>query len=170
MSSFQNEFQTSGRTEAGQDPDEFDAEEVSSQEQAEHTAGRVAAALEATQLIDIVEVKASVGQVHLLGRVHKDNEKAYTDTVLFPILEALEKAGIDSHGCKQFLPKKGKRRYGWVLSFASSDLRDAAFKALESFEDVIPRREIMQAPLVGPKVPQSGGQLSGRKGAAPIRG
>jgi hypothetical protein len=170
MTAFQNEFQTTGRTEAGQSVDEFEAEEVSDQAMADHTAGRIAAALEATKLISIVEVKASIGQVHLLGRVSKGNEKAYTDTVLFPILEAMEKAGVDAHGCKQFLPKNGKRRYGWVLSFASSDLKGAAVLAVESFEAVIPRREIMTVPLVGPRAPQSGGQQTGRRGAAPIRG
>jgi len=165
-----NEFQATGRTDAGQDLEEFDAPNVNPQDQAEYTAQRVAAAFEATKLIEIVEVKASLGQVHLMGRVHKDNEKDFTHQVVTPILRTAEKSSIDVHLCKQFFLKQDTLRYAWVISFASDDIKTAAFKITESVAQAVPHREIMEAPLSGPSAPQSGGRTSGRRGASPLGG
>ena len=171
MSALQSEFHTSGHTDAGQQLDEFEAPSISPQDLAEHTAQRIAAAFEATKLVEIVEVKASLGQVHLMGRVHKDNEKDFMNTVIYPILRVVDgQTGIDLHACKQFFLKQGSLRYGWVVSFASDDLKTAAFKISEAIAPAIHKLEVTEAPLVGQQAPQSGGMRSGRRGAAPIGG
>jgi hypothetical protein len=159
-----------GLSDAGQKVDEFDAPDLSPQEYAEHTAQQTAKAFEATKLVEIVEVKAGIGQIHLLARVKKDNERAFMEMVVAPVLHAMEGAESDGFVGKQFFLKNGSVKYGWVISFASNNLRQAAYAVGEALEPAIPRLEVMEAPLVGQTVPQSGGPGSGRKGAAPLRG
>ena len=169
MTSIRNEFQTKGINDVGQDIDEFEAPDVSPQEQAEHTAQRTAAALEATKLIEIVEVKASPGQVHMLGRVRKDNERPFMDLVVWPILRAMEHSDADGFVGKQFFLKNDAGKYGWVISFASNNLKNTAYEVAEALDPALPHVEVMEAPLQGPGTPQNGGQSSGRRGASPVR-
>jgi len=159
-----------GLSDTGQKVDEFDAPDISPQEYAEHTAQQTAKAFEATKLVEIVEVKAGIGQIHLLARVKKDNERTFMDLVVGPVLHAMEKADADGFVGKQFFLKNGSVKYGWVVSFASNNLRQAAYAVAEALEPAIPRLEVMETPLVGGPVPQSGGPGSGRRGAAPLRG
>jgi len=163
-------FQTTGRTDLGQRVEEFKAPELGDDDFADHTAKMTANAIEATKLIEIVEVKAGVGQVHLLGRVKTDNERVFMDKVVSPVLDAFFDCGADGFVGKQFFKrKKGQpTKYGWVVSFASNSIREAANTICQAVEDSVPRLEVMEAPLSGPSTPQSGGQKSGRKGAAPI--
>ena len=169
MSSLNSEFQAQGMNEVGQDIAEFKEPDLSPQDQAEHTAQRTAAAYESTNLIEIVEVKAAPGQVHLLGRVQRANEKTFMEQVVLPTLKAMSGDEADGHLCKQFFLKNGSLRYGWVISFASNNLKATAYKIAEAIEPAIPRLEVTEAPLRGPGTPQSGGQTSGRRGAAPVK-
>jgi len=163
-------FQTTGRTDLGQNVDEFKPPELGDDDFADHTAKMTANAIEATKLIEIVEVKAGVGQVHLLGRVKIDNERAFMEKVVSPVLDAFFDCGADGFVGKQYFKRKRGQlpRYGWVISFASNSIREAANTICTALEDAIPHLEVMEAPLSGPSTPQSGGQRSGRKGAAPI--
>jgi len=159
-----------GINDVGQSVSEFDAPDISPQEYADHTAQQTAKAFEATKLIEIVEVKAGIGQVHLLGRVKKDNERAFMELIVGPVLRAMEHADADGFIGKQFFLKNGAVKYGWVISFASNNLRQAAYEVGEALEPAIPRLEVMETPLSGPPAPQSGGPGSGRRGASPLRG
>lgn len=162
-------------TEAGQDVDAFKAPDLSAEEYAAHTARLVASALEATQMFTVVEVQSGVGQVHVLGRVKREKEREFSEQVVFPILLTMKKDS-DCQGFvgRQYLLKDGDTldhmRYAWVVSFASNDLRAAAYKICESFRPAVPRIEVTEGPLLGPSTPQSGGQRSGRKGASPVMG
>jgi len=169
MTSLGTEFRTRGKTDAGQDVEEFKEPDLSPKDQAEHTAQRTAAAFEATKLIEIVEVKASPGQVHLLGRVRHDDEKEFLRSVVLPTLMAMSGDEADGHLCQQYFLKNGSLRYGWVISFASNNLKATACKIAEALEPAIPRMEVLESPLQGPSTPQSGGQTTGRRGAAPVR-
>ena len=169
MTSLKGEFKTKGKTESGQDVGEFREPDLSSQDQAEHTAQMTARAYESTKLIEIVEVKAAPGQVHLLGRVQRNNEKTFMEKVALPTLKAMTGDEADGHLCKQFFLKNGSLRYGWCISFASNNLKGTAYKIAEALEPVAPRLEVMEAPLQGAGTPQSGGQTTGRRGAAPVR-
>jgi hypothetical protein len=162
-----------GETPEGQNPDHFDAPDIGPDEMAEHIAKMVANAFEATGLIEIVEVQAGIAQVSLMGRIKGNKEGTWLTSVVDPVLRAMVLC-CDGHIGKTYIlkppdPKTGKLRYGWVIAFASNDLRDAANKITEALEPVIPRLEVTEAPLLGPGTPQSGGQGSGRRGASPVR-
>jgi len=150
---------------------EYDAPDLSEEDYAEHTANQTASALQATQLFEIIEVRAGIGQAHMLGRVKQDNEKEFLLKIVDPVLKAVETSSdCDAHICKQFIRKNGKTKYAWTISFASKDIRAAAHLICESFVSAIPKREVTESPLVGPSTPSGGGPLGGRKGAAPVRG
>jgi len=157
-----------GRTDVGDPVDAFNAPNLSPQEYADHTAQTMARVLESTSLIEIVEVHASVGQVHLLGRVKAENEKKFVETVVKNSLIAMEKTSDGFIG-KQYMLRNGRMLYGWVFSFGAEDLRGAARSIADEVEALVPRREIIEVPLVGPAAPQSGGAKSGKRGAHPVR-
>ena len=168
MTSLETEFNTLGRNESDQDISEFDAPDISAQEFAEHTANQTANAFAATKMFEIVEVKAGVGQVHLLGRVRKDFDKPFVENVIDPVLRAIDRTdGCEGHLCKQFLLKDDRTKFAWTISFAANDLRGAAHAICEAIAPAIPKHEVMEAPLMGPGTPV--GSKGGRKGAAPVR-
>lgn len=149
----------------------FEAPELTETDYAEHTANLTANAFQATKLFEIVEVRAGIGQVHLLGRVKQDDERAFLEKVITPALKAIESLpDCDGHICKQFVLKGGKTKYGWAISIAAKDLRAAAHVICGAISSAIPKREVMESPLVGPATPVGGGAGGGRKGAAPVRG
>lgn len=168
MTSLETEFQRTGRNESDQDISEFDAPDLSAQDFAEHTANATANAFAATKMFEVVEVKAAVGQVHLLGRVKKDFDKAFVEKVIDPVLRALDRTdGCEGHLCKQFLLKDGVTKFAWTISFAANDLRSAAHAVCDAIAPAIPKIEVMESPLMGPGTPV--GSKGGRKGAAPVR-
>ena len=81
-----------GVTDSGQVVEQFDAPDISPEEYAEHTASRVATALEATKMFGVVEVKAGLGQVHIMGRVKREHERRWAENVVFPVLITMEKS------------------------------------------------------------------------------
>jgi hypothetical protein len=147
-----------------------DAPEITPEEYAEHTANRVASALESTRLFEVVEVKAGIGQVHVLGRVAKDKERSFVSLVVAPILAVLDQKKDDCQGFvgKQFMLKYGTVKYAWVISFAASDLTSASSEICASFDSAVPRVEVSEAPLGGRGAPQSGGRQTGRRGASAL--
>jgi len=164
------EFGDAGDTsEAGDPLSAFDAPEISPEEHAEHWSGILANALSSTKLLGIVEVRSGIGQVHIMGRVRRDKERMFLEKVVDPILRFFDRDD-ECHGFlgKQFLLKDNDVKYAWVISFASNDLKSTVSRACQSFESAIPRSVVTEAPLMGPGAPQSGGQKSGRKGAAPV--
>lgn len=144
---------------------------LSPQDYAERSADIMAQAFQKTGLIEIAETKTAVGQIHLLGRV-KD-EKTFVDNVVFPVLEVVGDECESFVGIQYFL-KEGAvrgattRRYGWVLSFSSSDMDKTLRDVCELLEGLCSKNELMELPLVGAPAPQSGGARSGRKGASPV--
>jgi hypothetical protein len=166
--SLENEFGM-GRADTSQNSDSFKPPELTPEEYAEHTANQTANAFQATKLFEVVEVKAGVGQIHLLGRVRQDDERAFLDKVITPVLKAIEASHeCEGHICKQFILKNGKTKYAWTISFAANNLRAAAHAICEAISAAIPKFEVMESPLVGPKVPVGSGP-GGRKGASPVR-
>lgn len=157
-----------GLTDAGDPVGAFEAPNLSPQEYAEHAAQTMARILESTTLIEVVEVHASVGQVHLLGRVKAENEKKFVETVVKSSLIAMDKT-CDGFIGKQYMLRNGRMLYGWVFSFGAEDLKSAARAIADAIDVIVPRREIVEVPLVGPPAPQSGGQKSGKRGAHPVR-
>lgn len=171
MTSLETEFASAH--DEDMDVSSFDAPELSPEDLAQHTANMMANALEATKMFEVVEVKSGIGQIHILGRVMREKERVFTEKVVHPVLVVME-TDADCNGFigKQFLLKGGRSienmKYAWVISFASNDLRSAASKVSYAFEPAIPRVEVVESPLMGPSTPQSGGQISGRKGASPV--
>jgi hypothetical protein len=158
-------------TEAGDAVSAFDAPEISPEEHAEHWAGILANALSSTKLIGVVEVRSGIGQVHVMGRVRRDQERMFLEKIIDPILRFFDRLD-GGHGFvgKQFLLKDGEVKYAWVISFASNALKETVTQLCRCFEAAIPRLEVTEAPLLGPSAPQSGGRRSGRRGAAPVAG
>lgn len=169
----ENEFSRKNRTttESGQDVDDFEPPDISPEEFADHTANLVANALASTKMFGVVEVRAGIGQVHVMGRVRRERERQFVDKVVMPILRVMESSD-DCNGFvgKQFILKDGAVKYAWVISFASNDLRRAASDICQAFEAVVPRIEVTEAPLLGPGTPQSGGRSTGKRGASPVAG
>jgi hypothetical protein len=167
----ENEFSRKSKTvtDSGQDTAEFKAPEITPEDFAEHLADATANALTATKLFGVVEVRAGVGQVHVMGRVKREKERVFVDKVVLPILQIMDESD-DCNGFvgKQFILKDKSVKYAWVISFSSNDLRRATSDICQSFEAIVPRTEVVEAPLVGTGAPQSGGRSSGRKGASPV--
>jgi len=161
IDSLESEFQAEGN---------FEESEVSPQEIADHTANMFATALEATKLFSAREVSAAIGTVNILGAVKDKDAGKFAESVIRPMLFAARENDVKLHIGTQFMLKGGIMKYGWVVSFASNNLRDGANALAESFSHIIPRMEVTEAPLMGGGTPSSGGLVTGRKGAAPIGG
>lgn len=160
-------WSTSGTNDVGQDVNEFDALEVSPGEDAEHVAGIIANALEKSGWVEIVDVKSAVGQVHLLGRVKPENERNVVHRLMENVL-AKSDGKCETFFGKSYFRDSGKMKYGWAFSFASNNLREAAHAVTDAIAEVVPRIEVMEAPLLGPSTPS--GSVGGSKGAAVVRG
>jgi hypothetical protein len=168
--SLESEFRQRGQTDSAQDVEAFKPPDLTPEEYAEHTANQTANAFQATKLFEVVEVKAGIGQVHLLGRVRQGDERAFLDRVITPVLKAMEDTReCEGHVCKQFILKNGQTRYAWTISFAANNLREAAHAICKAIAPAIPKLEVMESPLVGPATPVGGGAGGGRKGAIPVR-
>lgn len=174
MTSLESEF---GRgvheAELGGGPDEFDPPDLSPQDYAERSANIMAEAFQKTGLVEIAQIQAGVGQVHLLGRV-KD-EKKFIDNAVFPVLEAIDEDCDTFMGIQYFLKegavqKSKGRRYGWVLSFSSPNMDKVLQEVCGILDEMSGKDELMEMPLVGRAAPQSGGRGSGRRGASPLGG
>jgi len=162
------DFLGSDTNEAGQDISQFDAPELSELDYTEHLANMVANALQATNLFEIVELKAGVIQFHIMGRVRKDNEKNVILKIVKPILGAVSDS-VDIFMGKQYILKNGNVVYAWVLSVSSQEIKKAAYTICEVLSDSIPKFEVMESPLLGAPTPQTNGYQSGKRGAAPVR-
>ena len=162
------EFGSAGReTESKQDLNEFNAPNLSQEEYAEPTANITANALAATKLLEVVEVKAGIAQIHLMIRVPAKKEVTFLKKVVEPILRVTDGVCHAFIG-KQYILKSGEMRFGWVISFSSNNLREAANTITEAIDGAIPHMEVTEAPLIGSGSPQSGGQATGRRGAHPL--
>jgi hypothetical protein len=175
MTPVESEFSRRGSqlTESGQSVEEFGAPEISPEEFADHMASIVANALSSTKMFEVVEVQSGIGQLHVMGRVRKDKEKPFIPNVVKPILKVMRhSSNCNGFVGKQYLLKDDddEVRYAWVVSLASNDLRQAVSDICRSFETVVPRLEVTEAPLLGPGTPQSGGRGTGKRGASPLAG
>ena len=176
MTSLDTEFQSEqGRTPTDQDPDSFAAPNLSQDEFAEHLAARVAAMLEDTKFVEIVELRASVAQIHIMFRVKKSKEKTFAQQVVDPLLRVMYSV-CSGHIGKQFIllppdPEMGEMRFAWVISYASTDLRAATAAVCGAISSVVPKPtlDVMEAPMLGHGAPSSGGLGTGRKGAIPLK-
>jgi hypothetical protein len=159
-----------GYTDLGQDVTAFNAPDLSPKDIADHTAGIFARAWEGTGLVEVVEVQASAGQVHILGRVKRENERELVNNVVKAVYTACnhKKGQCVARVAKPFFLKdNGQMAYAWEFTFISSDLKAAAQVVCDAIEMAIPRREVLEAPLMGPKCPQGG--PGSRKGASPCK-
>lgn len=152
---------------------DYDAPDISPEEYAEHTANQVANALASTTMFGVVEVAAGIAQIHVMGRVKAEHERRFVDDVVKPILGVMEKSeACNGFVGKQFLLKEDVVKYAWVISFASNDLRQSAFDICKAFQASIPRKEVVESPLMGPGTPSgrvgAGRNQPGSKGAAPV--
>lgn len=164
-------LETTGVTETGQRVEDFAAPDISTQEYAEHTANQAATAFQATKLFQVIEVKAGVGQVYLLGRVKKEDEKRFVDDVVDAALTAMDdERGCEGHICKQYMKHHGVVKYAWNITFAARDVRAAAHAICHALDPLIPRKEVTKMPMQGPATPTNSGAGSKGKGASPVAG
>jgi len=161
------DFTSTGKNEVGQDISDFDAPDISPQGEAEHIAQLIAGALEKTSLVEVAEVRAVAGQVHILARVKKENERAVVHQLAKTILVRTRDI-CDSHIGKNYFLKGNKMVYGWAFSFGSNDLKNAAHAICGAIDEVSPRMEVLEAPLLGPGTPSGGVNVG--KGASLVRG
>jgi len=160
---------TKGLTEIGQSVAALNESDLSPQDLAEQSAQLVAKAIERTGLMVVVEIKASLGKVHLLGRVTDENKKSFIQDFTVAVLKRTLPADIDVFVGTQYFAYKGdvsNIKYGWVFAFSSEDLKEAAEYICEAAKEVAPLNDVMESRLMGPATPRGG---SGRKGAAPVR-
>jgi len=141
----------------------------------ERLARRLTQALENTGLIEIVEPRAAVGQIHLLARIRKEGEKAFLYGPGKLILSALKKfPRTDIFIGKSFFIRADDLRYAWVVSIGSDQLEECVelvVNALGAEFEPAPKRklDLSETPLLGPAAPQSATR-PGARGAAPVRG
>jgi len=162
----------SGQTDVGDDVAAFE-QGATRKEEVDHYASMFARAIESTKLADVVELNtAEVGQIHILARVKRHNEKLWIDKIVDAILLVCEKDNIDQHICKQFFRRHGKKKFGWMISYGATDIKTATISICSSIEELVPKHEVLEAPLIGRGTPQSGGQVGPksamRGGAHPV--
>lgn len=173
-------FQDGGHVIPDQDPRAFDAPDLGPEDIADHIARSVAAVLEATGLIEIKEVKSSVGQCHFFGRVRdQDKTKWAKLKKLMLITMRFECDGFvgtqDIVKLKPGAPEDSRNpedydhKFGHLLSIGARDLKHAAEELCKVVieHNPTPRVEVMEAPMLGHGAPLSGGRKTGRKGAHP---
>ena len=156
------------RTELGQDVSKFSEPEMSPEQKTAHYAQIAAAALERTGVIEIVEVSANlVNQIHIMGRVKQEHERKVAHEIVNRVLLRAEQnpETLECFLGKQFLRKNGKLCYAWVFSYGSKNIVEATHLFCDSVTEVSPKREVLEAPLMGAGTPQSSG---GGKGARPV--
>ena len=151
-----------------------EAPELSPEDYAEHTANMTAEAFQKTGLIEFVEIKGSLNQISLLGRVKENKVQAFSEKVIKPVLRIMQKT-CDGFIGTQYLIRgdapNDELYYGWVVAFGSPNIREAATAICEALAPAIPRQEVMSVPLLGPSAPQGSTVATGggRKGATPVR-
>jgi hypothetical protein len=158
-----------GVTDLGQNVDAFEKPNLSPEDEGKHYADLLASAMESTGLVEIVETKVSVGQIHFMCRVQKKNEKEFAYSVLKPTLLAA-RGSFDLFTGKQFFIKKGTDEmvFGWVFAVGSMDLTEAVRTISTILEVAAPQVMVTEAPLMGPPTPSGSVGKGGRKGAAPL--
>lgn len=152
------------------DSQAIDTKDLTPQAVAEVLGKKVSTAIERTGLMSVVEIKATLGRVHILGRVVDGDKKSFVQDFAKAVWERTTQAQVDIFVGIQYFPYKGDAsniKYGWVFAFAAEDMPDAARLICDAADAVSPRVEVMSAPLSGPSTP-SGGKGRGR-GAAPLR-
>jgi hypothetical protein len=159
---------TSGMVEE-QPLDELDSQKLSRKEEVDRLAQITAGVLESTGLVEIVKIQAAeTGDIHLMGRVRKAQEKRFVDQVVDAILHACGENEIDQHICKHFFLKNEKKKFAWLVSFSDPDTKKAVQLICDAVRVTVAHKEVMEMPLRGPGTPQSGGRGTGRKGASPV--
>jgi hypothetical protein len=158
-----------GVTDLGQNVDAFSKPNLSPEDEAQHYAGLLASALEATGLVEVVETKVSVGQIHFMCRVQKKNEREFANSLLHPTLLAA-RGNFDLFTGKQFLIKKNTDDmvFGWVFAVGAMDMAEAVRTIGTVLEVAAPRVMVTEAPLMGPPTPAGSVGKGGRKGASAI--
>ena len=179
----------SGKT-PDQNPDSFEAPNLTPEEMADHTARMVARVLEATHLYEVVEMEKFPGSFHFFGRVKKQNLKVWQNDLVKRCLVAMRFVGDGFIGTQHVVRlKKGRSSdskdsndydqvFGWVFSLASKDLYSAAVEVCRVIEESViptPKTEVKEMILLGSGPPQAGSGAAGpkgtgRKGAHPISG
>lgn len=143
-------------------------------EHAEQLARILADALESTGLIEIIEPKAAVNTIHLMARVQRQHERDVIHTIARNMLQSVA-AHEEIYIGKSFFLRNGKMRYAWVFSVASDNLEDLVDVLVASIEEsyddheeeaTLKKVDVMEAPLLGPRTPQSS-SYPGARGASP---
>jgi hypothetical protein len=157
-----------------QDISMFEAPELSDEDYTEHSAGIIANALDRTGLVEIYEITVEkTNQFVLSARVKTESEKDFITKILRSI-QMKTYGQMETFFCQHYFIKElkgGKLQqvFSWKLAFGGIESRDAAKLVSEAIDDIIPKMEVMESPLLGPGTPQ--GVVGGKsKGASTIRG
>ena len=161
------EFASSGMTDGNQDIRTFEAPDLTESDLAEHYAGALARALESTNYFEVIEVFADNGEVHITGRVKRDNEKQFLQKCVKEMLRIEQTKICQMLIGKRYLLRSDSVLYAWSVAVSSKRLKEATHALCNCLDALQPRREIVESPLMGSASPQSGGQTTGKKGAHP---
>lgn len=123
-------------------------------------------ALNRTGVIEVLETQISVNEVHMMARVHRENEKDWVHGAARSLLYAVDDKQIELFIGKQFFLKDGLK-FAWVVAFSGPDLIKFADRLVAVIEEHQPEVEIGEQPLLGPKAPQAKGP--GSKGVRPVQ-
>jgi hypothetical protein len=158
-----------GVTDLGQDVDTFKKPNLSPEDEARHYAGLLASTLESSGLVEVVETKVSVGQIHFMCRVQKKNEKEFAHSVLHPVLLAA-RGSFDLFTGKQFFIKKDTDEmvFGWAFCVGAMDMGETVRTIGTILEVATPQVLVTEAPLMGPSTPAGSVGPGGRKGASAV--
>lgn len=122
--------------------------------------------LERTDLVEVVEAQVAPNEIHFMCRVKKENESDWVHGPVKEINRHLKDMKIEVFTGKQFFLKDNKMKYAWVVAFSGPDLPKGVEAIMEAVDDYVPKNEVSEQPLLGPKPPQSSGP--GTKGARPV--
>lgn len=129
----------------------------------EEAAKEISTHLERTGLFESRDTSFSPGQVHILGRVKKEDQKVWVHTVYKGLLYACKKDGTDCFLGNQYMldDKTGTMLFGWVVSLSGKDparLVDVVSSALDDLDVGAPEPDV---------IPVLGGR--GRRNVSPVK-
>jgi len=158
--------------------DEIRKASMGPMEVAEELTNIMAARLEATGMIQVVEKQFHIKQVHLLCRVRQENERLVVHGPIDIMTECADdfpQFKAELFFGKTYFRKNGKLRYGWVFSFGSDDIVGLIEEMCDSLTDVSKKRKVdlMEAPLFGSPPPRGsvmGSRGGGTRGVSVVRG
>lgn len=124
-------------------------------------------ALAGTKMLEIVETKHGLQEVHTILRVYREKERSFLAGPVKRILQLTQDKVDVFVGRQYILSENDELRQQFVLSLSGPRLEELLLVLEDNITSQNPKIEVEEAPLMGPSTPR-GSVESGQKGARPV--